>query len=330
MPCNGIKAPQLFAKPVPLLVFPRFRFTVGATAFAPGFRADRFDIDFQPSFTFALSSHMLGWSLNLFRVRGIQLAIHSSFFLLLAYVGWEAWQPDPAEGYAGGWPGLLLNVSILLAFFVCVVLHELGHSFTAMRFGVNVRRILLMPIGGMAEFDSIPRQPAREFLITLAGPAVNFVIAALLWLTFPPPPGWPFGDYEFADNFTGIAQVLLQWNLVMGCFNLVPVFPMDGGRILRAVLASRLPYLRATRIAAFLGKVLAIVAVVMALLAPQLHLAHRPAWLLAALFTFIYFAGEMEYRAAVRRERDDAHWREVLTRLHLDAGAGGEPPVLLP
>lgn len=273
---------------------------------------------------------MLGWSLNLFRVRGIQLAIHSSFFLLLAYVGWEAWQPDPAEGYAGGWPGLLLNVSILLAFFVCVVLHELGHSFTAMRFGVNVRRILLMPIGGMAEFDSIPRQPAREFLITLAGPAVNFLIAGLLWIAFPPPPGWPFGDYEFADNFTGIAQVLLQWNLVMGCFNLVPVFPMDGGRILRAVLASRLPYLRATRIAAWLGKVLAIVAVVVALLAPQLHLSHRPAWLLAALFAFIYFAGEMEYRAAVRREQDDAHWRAVLARLYPDAGPAGEPPVLLP
>src|SRR5450755_2119440 len=116
---------------------------------------------------------MLGWSINLFRVFGIQLAVHASFFLLLAYVGFEGWQED-------GPTGLLLNVGLIVVFFACVVLHELGHSLTARRYGVRVPRILLMPIGGMAEFDHIPRQPSAELLITIAGPAVNFAIALLL------------------------------------------------------------------------------------------------------------------------------------------------------
>jgi Zn-dependent protease len=273
---------------------------------------------------------MFGWSLNLFRVRGIQLAVHSSFFLLLAYIAWEGWQPDPADGTGGGWVGMISSIAILLAFFTCVVLHELGHSFTAMRFGVGVRRILLMPIGGMAEFDSIPRQPSRELLITLAGPAVNFVIAGVLWLVVRPPVGWPFGAYEFAVDARGIAQLLIHWNLIMGCFNLVPVFPMDGGRILRAALASRLPYLRATRLAAHIGKVLALIGIVIALSAPELHPGSQRAYLLAALFAFIFVAGELEYRAAARRERDDAHWREVLARLYRASDPADDPPLLSP
>src|SRR6266566_4552253 len=101
---------------------------------------------------------MLGWSINLFRIRGIQLAVHASFFLLLAYVANGGWHEE-------GLSGLLWSVATLLTFFACVVLHELGHSFTAMHFGIGVRRILLMPIGGMAEFEDIPRQPSRELLI---------------------------------------------------------------------------------------------------------------------------------------------------------------------
>ena len=126
---------------------------------------------------------MLGWSINLFRIRGIQLTLHFSFVLLLAYAA--------MEGYEEAGPaGIFWSTTLLIAFFTCVVLHELGHSFTARRFGVGVRRILLMPIGGMAEFDSIPRQPGREFLITAAGPAVNFAIAAVsrarsLWAQTP-------------------------------------------------------------------------------------------------------------------------------------------------
>ena len=90
--------------------------------------------------------------------------------MLLAYIAWEGWREAGLEGAA--W-----SVAILGTFFTCVVLHELGHSFTARHFGIGVRRILLMPIGGMAEFESIPREPRRELLITIAGPAVNFAIA---------------------------------------------------------------------------------------------------------------------------------------------------------
>lgn len=251
--------------------------------------------------------------MNLFRIRGIQLAVHFSFVLLLLFAAQDGWQDDR-------WTGLLWGVGTLLAFFTCVVLHELGHSFTAMHYGIGVRRILLMPIGGMAEFDDIPRQPIREFLITLAGPAVNFVIAGVLWALVRLPPGWPLSD--FSANATGFAQLLVHWNLVMGLFNLVPVFPMDGGRIFRAILATRLPYLRATFWAASLGKVLAVIGALVAL-----FVFH--AWLTAILFAFIFYAGEMEYRAVQRRELEDAHWRAVLAQVYLAAPPPvDEPPVL--
>lgn len=251
---------------------------------------------------------MLGWSINLFRVRGIQLAVHVSFFLLLAWVADEGWQ-------AGRWVGLSWSVATLLAFFGCVVLHELGHSFTAMHFGIGVRRILLMPIGGMAEFDAIPREPSRELLITLAGPAVNFAIAGVLWLVV----GLD-ADSEYPANATGFAQLLLHANLIMGCFNLLPVFPMDGGRIFRALLALRMPYLRATFWAARVGKILAVTAALTAIFVFHSYLT-------AILFAFIFFAGEAEYRAVRRRELDDARWREMLARFYAPPPVD-EPPVL--
>lgn len=251
--------------------------------------------------------------MNLFRIRGIQLAVHFSFFLLLAYFAYDGWDQER-------WVGVGWSVATLLACFTCVVLHELGHSFTAMHFGVGVRRILLMPIGGMAEFDSIPREPARELLITLAGPAVNFAIAAVLWLIVGVPEGWPLGG-DYLANATGFAQLLLTWNLVMGCFNLVPVFPMDGGRIFRAVLATRLPYLRATFIAATVGKVLALAGAGVAWWYFDAHLT-------AVLFAFIFFAGELEYRAVKRRDAEEARWRAMLAQIQAWNPPAEEPPLM--
>ena len=261
---------------------------------------------------------MLGWSINLFRIRGIQLAVHFSFFLLLAYVADAGWRD-------AGMPGLLWSVATLLVFFTCVVLHELGHSFTAMHFGIGVRRILLMPIGGMAEFEGIPRQPSRELLITLAGPAVNFVIAGGLWTIVGLPEGWRlFSFVDFPENATGFAQLVMHWNLLVGLFNLVPVFPMDGGRIFRALLATRLPYIQATIWAAGVGKVLAVVAALAAL-----FVWDRP--LTAVLFIFIFFAGDAELRAAKRREREDAEWRDLLARAYaLQRPPPLEEPPFLP
>jgi Zn-dependent protease len=251
--------------------------------------------------------------MNLFRIRGIQLAVHFSFFLLLAYRAQEGWQLN-------GWPGLAWYVITLVAFFTCVVLHELGHSFTAMRYGIGVRRILLMPIGGMAEMDDIPRQPSREALITLAGPAVNFVIAGLLWLGLTL--AHVSDDSDNGYTLAAFADELLLWNLVMGIFNLLPAFPMDGGRILRALLAVKVPYLRATFWAVTIGKVISGLGAIIAL------------WyqipMLALLFAFIFFAGEAEYRAVKRREIEDAHWRAVLARTYAFniPPPSEEPPVL--
>lgn len=243
---------------------------------------------------------MLRWSINLFRVFGIQLSVHVSFALLLAYEGYVGWGDGGAEGVA--W-----SIGLTILFFVCVVLHELGHSLTARRFGVRVPRILLMPIGGMAEFDHIPRQSRAELLITAAGPAVNFVIAALLFALCGLPEGWPFNP-EYTDSARGLGQLLMTWNLIMGCFNLVPVFPMDGGRILRASLASRMTYLRATFWASLSGKVLSGALALGAALFFQNYLV-------ACLFVFIFFAADAEYRFVLRKEAEANYRAEIARRI---------------
>ena len=258
---------------------------------------------------------MLGWSINLFRVFGIQLAVHASFLLLLAYYGYVGW-------VEGGVPGLLWCVSLIVLFFVCVILHELGHSLTARRFGVRVPRILLLPIGGMAEFDHIPRKPSQELLITAAGPAVNFVLAAILfaasWRGLLPDKEIP--PYSFAS----ILDELWLWNLVMGVFNLLPVFPMDGGRILRALLAFRLPYLRATWWAAVVSKILAPILACVAFF--YLHQA-----MLGVLFLFILFVGDAEYKQTLRRDQEERYWAEMARRATLvdPLPPGDEPPPLI-
>jgi len=265
---------------------------------------------------------MLNWSIRLFRIFRIQLSVHSTFFLLLAYVAWEGWRDAPADHLSQPIYGSLMNVAALVVFFTCVVLHELGHALTAQRFGVGVPRILLLPIGGMAEFDSIPRKPSSELLIALAGPAVNFAIVGVL-LIFVSFPGAQIVQLvrsffvEGGDNLN-VGQELIAMNLIMGCFNLVPVFPMDGGRVLRALLATRLSYLRATFYAATLAKVLASIAVIVAIYHGKVQLA--------VLFAFIFFAGELEYRAVKRRERDDERWRQ--SQADLLAQAATLPPPL--
>lgn len=257
----------------------------------------------------------------MFRICGIELAVHASFFLLLLYFAVSGW-------LEGGWIGAGWSLLLIILFFACVVLHELGHSLTAQRFGVRVPRILLMPIGGMAEFDRIPRKPSSELLITIAGPAVNFVLAAILL-----PLVWTELWSEQAVARYGSWDLLINLavaNAVMGIFNLLPVFPMDGGRILRALLATRIAYLRATWWAAMVGKVLAV------LFAGVAAFYFENA-LLAVLFVFIYFAGEAEYRQLQRREQEAAFWaewsRRVLSERARAAGEGDDlpppPPLIL-
>jgi Zn-dependent protease len=260
---------------------------------------------------------MLGWSINLFRVFGIRLALHFSFLLLVAYAAWAGWTENPTER----WTGLTLNLLLIVLLFTCLVLHELGHSLTARRYGIGVSRILLLPIGGMAEFDSIPRQPRRELLISLAGPAVNFSIVLLLLLFLPWPRDWGGAAVELSAR--GLGDLLLQINLIMGAFNLLPVFPMDGGRILRALLAMHWPYLKATFWAAAVGKVLAVVAIGICA-----FVVHN--YIVAMLFGFILVAGDLEYRAVKRREEATAQWDLLVRRRYGPfEGGKGEVPVNL-
>ena len=246
----------------------------------------------------------------MFRIRGIRLSVHFTFLLLLAYVGWEGWRERKE------WLDALVSAATLLVVFVFVLLHELGHSFMARRFGVRVSRILLLPIGGMAEFDSIPRQPKSEILIALAGPAVNFALIGV-FLLFVPYPHWK-ELMESPLTLKTAAQLILLLNTIMGLFNLFPVFPMDGGRVFRALLARRLSYSRATFWAATLGKILSVIAAGVALFCLE-----RPHYMTAVLFAFIFVAGEIEYRAVKRQDADVLRWREIEARF---APKPAEPP----
>lgn len=245
----------------------------------------------------------------MFRIFGIQLAVHLSFFLLLLYFAVNGWLED-------GWTGAGWSLLLVVLFFTCVVLHELGHSLTARRFGVRVPRILLMPIGGMAEFDRIPRKPSSELLITLAGPAVNFVLAGALL-----PLVWHELWSEQAVPAYGRTELLIQLgvaNALMGTFNLLPVFPMDGGRILRALLATRVSYLRATRWASLVGKFLAMCFAAVA----AFYFENA---LLAVLFMFIYFAGDAEYRQLQRHEQEAVYWADWSRQAQLEQIRRNEP-----
>ncbi|HLP08021.1 MAG TPA: site-2 protease family protein [Opitutaceae bacterium] len=229
---------------------------------------------------------MLRWSIALFRVFGIRLEVHVSFVLLLAYAAFGGWKDG------GGFTTMAWSVSFVLLLFTVVVLHELGHCLAARRYGIRTNRILLLPIGGMAEFDSIPREPRRELLIAIAGPAVNYALIALLLLFF----GWPgpLGEIDVPAAWAEIPRLLLYVNIVMGVFNLIPAFPMDGGRMLRAILATRFDHLTATRWAARIGQVLALAFIGIAL--------WQELWVPAALFLFIAYGAETEYRFVRTRE----------------------------
>lgn len=216
---------------------------------------------------------------------------------MFAFAGW-------AEA---GAIGVVWITFLLFLVFTCVVLHELGHSLTARYYGIRVPRILLLPIGGMAQFERIPRSPRQEIIISLAGPAVNVIIIAAI-LPFAAWP--PFARvYDLPLDIASVIQFLLMVNIVMALFNLLPIFPMDGGRVLRAALATRFPYLKATTIATMLAKALAAVGAAVAVLKLQ-----NP--LLLVLFAFIYFGGDMEYKLVKRREKMSGLFVRDLTRNH--------------
>lgn len=198
-------------------------------------------------------------SLKVLTVRGINLRIHVTFPLILI---WAMLQFGLLAGR--GWDGALFGLIVILLLFGIVVLHELGHSIAAQNYGIEVEEIVLLPIGGVAMLKRIPENPMQEFVIAIAGPAVNFAIAIVLLIADSL---FALGG-RYADLGEGLAAMqtlsaaavfnyVFVANLFLAFFNLIPAFPMDGGRVLRALLASRMDYARATGIAVAVGQTLA-------------------------------------------------------------------------
>lgn len=191
------------------------------------------------------------WSFKLGRFLGIDIFIHFTFPILLTVIGLAHWMPGRSLGAALG--GVLFFALI----FLCVLLHEYGHALMARCFGVGTRDITLLPIGGVARLERIPEKPMEEMLVALAGPAMNVLIALALaaWLTLEH--AWePLSALGIAEG--GMIERLLAVNVGLVLFNMLPAFPMDGGRVLRAALAMNMDYARATSIAAKVGKVMAV------------------------------------------------------------------------
>ena len=188
------------------------------------------------------------WSLRLGRFLGIDVFLHFTFLIFLVVI----WYLTRGEG--------LIFLAFFIAAFTCVVLHEYGHALTARRYGIGTHDITLLPIGGVARLERMPSNPRQELIVAIAGPAVNLAIAAILFgvCTLY---GIPV-KHNVDSVLTGRADfvvTLMWWNVTMIIFNMLPAFPMDGGRVLRALLAMRMDYAKATRWAAVVGRVMALV-----------------------------------------------------------------------
>jgi Zn-dependent protease/CBS domain-containing protein len=222
----------------------------------------------------------MGWSIKLFDVGGTTVRIHMTFFLLLAWIAAIHWTQGGAAAAVDG-------VLFIVALFACVVLHEFGHVLAARRYGIATSDITLLPIGGVASLERMPEKPAQEIVVALAGPAVNVVIALLLIFLL----GAQFDLSQMAQleqAQTTLVGRIAAANVVLFLFNLIPAFPMDGGRVLRAVLAIGLGYTRATRVAASIGQGLAVLFAFIGLLG-------NPLLVLVAVFIFLAASGEAGY-----------------------------------
>jgi Zn-dependent protease/CBS domain-containing protein len=193
----------------------------------------------------------MSWSFPIGRLFGSEIRIHVTFLLLLAWIGISHYQQ-------GGTQAAVSGLAFILALFACVIAHEFGHALAARRYGIRTPDITLLPIGGLARLERMPEQPSQEIIVALAGPAVNVVIAAVL--IFFMNAGFDMESLQRLDNpsLSFLAR-LASVNIFLVLFNLIPAFPMDGGRVLRAVLALWYPRAKATNIAAKIGQALAFV-----------------------------------------------------------------------
>src|SRR5215204_3763354 len=192
------------------------------------------------------------WQWKLGRFAGIDVFVHATFLILIGWVGYSRWLENQK------WSEVINGIVFILALFLCVVLHEYGHALTARKYGIQTRDITLYPIGGVARLERMPDKPIEELWVALMGPAVNVIIAAglfaYLFLTNGPV---PLTALTVASG--SFAERLMVVNIWLVLFNLIPAFPMDGGRVLRAILAMRMDYVRATQVAANIGQGMAFI-----------------------------------------------------------------------
>jgi Zn-dependent protease/CBS domain-containing protein len=216
------------------------------------------------------------WSFKIARIAGIDVRIHATFFLLLGFVAYFA-------GHRAGASWGLNAVLIWLLVFLCVLLHELGHALAAKAYGIPTVDITLYPIGGVARMERMPEKPVQELVVAIAGPLVNVVIIIVLGAVLFATGGL---DLTAIVSDPNLLQILFWTNIVMVVFNLIPAFPLDGGRVLRALLATRMEYAQATRVAAGIGQGLALALGIFAAFTGQI--------LLILIAIFIYMAAESE------------------------------------
>jgi len=236
----------------------------------------------------------LGTTFGVCTISGIRLRVHPSFLIGVAVHLWLYWNCD-------GVRGLLFGVFIICVSTISIVLHEMGHAWMARRFSIIATRIVVFFGGAFVLLDEIPRDSRVEFLIAVAGPGVNFGVALLMysaneWIMDWYPPRWGLDPSDFVD-------VIILINLFIGCFNLVPIFPLDGGRALRALLALGMAYGRATWVAVSIGKATGFVVLGYLIL----ETSHDLFLILhAGVLLLILVVGELEYRAVKNDSVSDA------------------------
>ena len=251
------------------------------------------------------------WSLKIGSVAGTAIRIHVTFLLLLAWIF--------AAGYLTGGPQAAWNGLIfIMLLFLCVLLHEFGHIFAARGFGVRTPDVILLPIGGVSRLERIPEQPSQEFLVAIAGPSVNVVITLVLVF---------IGGADLSAEHlaalgsanVGMIDRLAAVNLFLALFNLIPAFPMDGGRVLRSLLATRLGYVNATEVAAMIGQWVAFAL-------GFLGLFFNPLLIFVAIFVYLAASAEAHLVATRAMARGMPVTAAMLTRFstltpdeHIDA-----------
>ncbi len=242
----------------------------------------------------------MAWSYRIAQIAGIEIKIHATFGLILLLGAFQWGSPHGA-------PGAAFGVLLMIFLFACVVLHELGHSLVAKAFGIPVKEIVLLPIGGVARMEKNPEKPIHELLIAIAGPLVNVVIALLLFFVFS---GTHLAGLDARGLVSGqpmqpTAATMVVWllaaNITLAVFNMIPAFPLDGGRVLRAILAMIMGFPKATRVTAAISQIIAVALGIFAILNGQI---------LLTLVAFFIFLGAGREQAAEQA-------RTVLTTLRI-------------